>query len=342
MNQELSQKPLISVVVPARNAEELLPGLLESVFRTQWKDFECIVIDDASTDGSLDSIKRFPVKTIALKEKVGPAEARNIGGREANGKYLLFIDADVVLSEDTIDIIGRRLTENPSLVGINSYCKPEPLNDSPVARYAARFEHHFFHNFLGDSDSKFIPALSTRCGAIRKDVFFELGGLNARLFASPSAEDTEFAYRLAGAERKLMLVKGLLVEHRWPDSLAKLSKRYFRNARIFMALVRIHGEFSVLWMTKFEGILRVGAFAMICALGASVFYPPLIYFALAYAIFYISYNRKLYFSFLKDEGFLPAGRAVLLHIGSSIPICLGALYGKLLYGFTDPKNIQDI
>jgi glycosyltransferase involved in cell wall biosynthesis len=87
---------LISIVIPLYNGALLIERCLNSVFnQTRDYNLEVIVVDDGSTDNSLEVLEDYPQPLIILKQaNQGPAAARNIGIEKATGKYLAFLDAD--------------------------------------------------------------------------------------------------------------------------------------------------------------------------------------------------------------------------------------------------------
>ena len=85
----------VSVVIPAFNAAEFLPQVLESVFRQTHPPLEIIVVDDGSTDGTPETMQRFQGRVHYLrKDNGGPASARNRGILQARGEWIAFLDAD--------------------------------------------------------------------------------------------------------------------------------------------------------------------------------------------------------------------------------------------------------
>lgn len=92
-------KPLISVVIPNFNGEKTVGNTIESIYEQKTKRLEIIVVDDMSTDDSVDMIKkRFPkVKIAECNDKKYAAGARNIGIAHASGEYVLFVDNDAYL-----------------------------------------------------------------------------------------------------------------------------------------------------------------------------------------------------------------------------------------------------
>lgn len=89
-------KPKISIIIPSYNYANFIGETLESVFSQTYKDFEVIVVDDGSTDGTRKVIKKFLPKIRYIKHEtnLGFAPAMNTGIRAAKGKYLNFLSAD--------------------------------------------------------------------------------------------------------------------------------------------------------------------------------------------------------------------------------------------------------
>ena len=101
----------ISVIVPAHNAAGYLRHSLPALQRSTYPAFECIVVDDASTDDTAAVCQAFAVQRVGLTGAAhGPATARNRGAAVSRGDILLFLDADVVLRPETLS----RLAAAPS------------------------------------------------------------------------------------------------------------------------------------------------------------------------------------------------------------------------------------
>ena len=91
--------PLVSVVMPVFNAERYLPHTINSVLSQTFSDFELIIVDDCSTDGSFDLAQAhesdFRVRALRLEANSGgPARPRNFGLKESRGRYIAFVDSD--------------------------------------------------------------------------------------------------------------------------------------------------------------------------------------------------------------------------------------------------------
>ena len=105
-------EPLISIVIPAYNAERFIAETVQSVFRQGYSNIEIIVVDDGSTDGTVRALQPFgDTVTIISQENKGQAIARNVGIRAAHGSIIGLLDADDIWPDDHIS------TMLPYLVG---------------------------------------------------------------------------------------------------------------------------------------------------------------------------------------------------------------------------------
>ena len=89
--------PSVSVVIPTYNRKTVLPRAIDSVLAQKGADFELIIVDDGSTDNThhlIESRSPFSVPRVFRQENKGPAAARNLGIREAKGKWIAFLDSD--------------------------------------------------------------------------------------------------------------------------------------------------------------------------------------------------------------------------------------------------------
>lgn len=100
--------PLVSIVVPCYNGEKFIEKTINSIFNQSYKNYEIIVVDDGSIDDSIQLIrnqKTKRIKTINQKNS-GVSIARNNGFKQANGEFIVFFDADDLMS---IDFLEKRI-----------------------------------------------------------------------------------------------------------------------------------------------------------------------------------------------------------------------------------------
>jgi glycosyltransferase involved in cell wall biosynthesis len=98
--------PLVSVIIPTFNRRDLLEITLQNIFKQTLQDFEVIVVDDHSTDGTLEMLQsNYLGKVTALTNNgKGPGAARNAGLAIAKGKYIQFFDSDDVMTNNKLEV----------------------------------------------------------------------------------------------------------------------------------------------------------------------------------------------------------------------------------------------
>ena len=114
-------QPLISVVIPAYNAEQFLDETLESVLSQTYENWECIIVNDGSMDNTESVAKKWCEKDsrfrLINKENGGLSSARNWGIKESKAEYIAFLDADDILTSDSLEVrINVLIEQNVDLV----------------------------------------------------------------------------------------------------------------------------------------------------------------------------------------------------------------------------------
>jgi glycosyltransferase involved in cell wall biosynthesis len=102
------RRPEFSVIIPAYNRRALLIETLNSVWQQTFADFEVIVVDDGSTDGTAEYLGSLGAKVqCVMQDNFGPGAARNRGLEIANGRYVAFVDSDDVWFPWTLETMRR-------------------------------------------------------------------------------------------------------------------------------------------------------------------------------------------------------------------------------------------
>jgi glycosyltransferase involved in cell wall biosynthesis len=200
----------ISVVIPVHNAAKYLRACLEDLSNSTFRDFECIVVDDGSTDGSAEVARQAGATVFTTQARRGPAYARNVGAKSAQGEILFFIDADVCVAPDTLARVHANF-EDPELSAvIGSY------DDLPGSRDFVSLYKNLMHSYVHHNSRREACTFWSGCGAIRKSVFQEFSGFDES-YNRPAIEDIELGYRLRAAHKKLLLDPSMQVKHlkRW-------------------------------------------------------------------------------------------------------------------------------
>jgi glycosyltransferase involved in cell wall biosynthesis len=189
----------ISIILPVYNHAKFLRNCLESIFNTDYQNFEVIVVDDGSRDGYVDIVLDFPCQVIKLKENRGPAVARNAGIKRAKGSLFLFTDADCIVQKDWVKAIYaeyRRLNEETGNIGaMGGRIIP---NERFVSKCIAYSGYYAFQH--GDKITE-RPDLCAANLLVVKEAFNGAGGFNENL---TNGEDTDLTCRIYEKDYKVI------------------------------------------------------------------------------------------------------------------------------------------
>jgi GT2 family glycosyltransferase len=200
--------PRISVIVPARNAAATLAACLDAIRSQLPSDGELIVIDDGSTDATVEIAAQHGALVRTQPKRLGVAAARNRGAALARAPLLFFLDADVVPAPGAMER-GLDAMADPSIDAIVGSYDDQPHDQSTVSRFK-NLAHHYFHQQSPGPTQTFWGA----CSLIRREMFLGAGGFDERRW---SIEDIALGYWLAQHGARVRLDPHLRVKHlkRW-------------------------------------------------------------------------------------------------------------------------------
>ena len=207
-----SGSPRLSVVIPVYNGTEDLQQCLAALAASHYDDFEVLVVDDGSTQPVEPLVTAYGYRYLRLAGPGGPARARNHGAAHVTGQYLVFIDADVCVHQDTLARFAERFTADPMLDAVMGSYDDAPAASNFLSQYKNLF-HHYVHQ-TGDGE---IRTFWSGCGAIRRDLFLAFGGFDAQRYLSPAIEDIELGTWLSAAGHRIILDSQIKAMHlkRW-------------------------------------------------------------------------------------------------------------------------------
>ena len=223
---ENKSRSRISVIIPVYNAEITILHTLKGLERQTRKDFEVLLVDDGSTDGSAELVAQFskqnvlPIKIIHQKNS-GPAKARNTGTEHAEGEILIFLDSDCIPAENWVEEMTKLLGKDVA----GCYCGNKVRNaESVVARYVD-YEMSWRHERLVGRD---IEDISTYSASFLKRVFTECGGFDTQ-YREASGEDFDLTFSIARAGYKLRFIDTTFVYQYHPNSWRQYFHRQFKR-----------------------------------------------------------------------------------------------------------------
>lgn len=220
MVQEPKKKCIekISIVLNVYNAEKTIDSFLNSLEKQTFKDFHLLVVDDGSTDSTIEKIEKYKDKfdmVIYKRPHQGLRKARKFGISKAKGDILLILDADLILDKNAIKEILESL-KNENVGGVGGFLKSR--GDGSIAEaYGALRE--FFCNIR--SKGKETDWITGGFCGVKKNIIDLVGGYPS----NEISEDLDISWRIKNEGYKLILNKKAIAYHRDPNSIKEIWKR---------------------------------------------------------------------------------------------------------------------
>ena len=288
LNKVDTNRPIdvnVSVLIISFNTRALTLQCLRSVHeQTRGVEYEVVVVDNASDDGSADAIAaEFPsVRLIRLEENIGFARANNLAAKSALGRYLLLLNPDTVILDGAIQkavafadanpragIVGGRTYFGDHRLNYNScHGAPTPwsqlckgLGLSAVFRRSRLFDPESLGPWQRD-DVREVDAVTGCFLLIERDLWNRLGGFDESFFMY--GEDTDLCLRAARLGRASMICPDCTLIHYGGQSDRVRADKMVRLFRAKAQLIRKH--WSPAWVGFGVWTLRVWAFTRMAGL----------------------------------------------------------------------------
>ncbi len=209
----------VSVIIPTYNEEKDIGECLKNLEEQTYKNFEVIIVDDGSTDKTVEIVKTFKKVKLILGEHKGPGASRNLGSKKARGKILIFIDADMTFDKNYLKNLIKPILDDKTdkIVGTTHDYELVKNLDNDWSRCWGKVRVDYRN--LKDKNGRSNEAVIFR--AIKKSEFLKMGGFNPKY---GYADDQTFFI-----ERKIRpyIAKNTTCHHRNPETL----KATFKQAR---------------------------------------------------------------------------------------------------------------
>lgn len=256
MDNDHSQSVILSVISPVYNGAKYLEPFLISVLQQSFPHFELIMVDDGSTDSSVEIIKSYQKKDSRIhligQNHKGAGSARNFGLSQAKGQYIIFLDCDDWFSDDFFKTMIDRIEVDQSDIAV---C-----------------EFFIYNQQTGETDKSVISEMGNQ-KIERTNLVFDIFApnpwtklyrvsflkRNQLLFQEiPSCNDWSFAYTSLACAEKISVIREPLVYYRTKTTTSISSYRYKRTKDIVWAIKHLRQELKsrALFSQYKEGFAR--------------------------------------------------------------------------------------
>ena len=239
--------PKVSIIIVNYNGKELLQKCLDSLLKVNYNNFEIILVDNNSTDGTVEFItKNHPsIMLIKLDSNKGFAEPNNVAAKISKGKYLLFLNNDTVVTPNFIsEMVKVMETDKKIAICQSLLLKPDGSVDS-----SGDFIDHLGVVYNSKTKIDEIREVSSARGAsmlVRSDIFEKLDGFDQKFFIT--FEDVDLCWRSWILGYRVLIIPTSIVYHEGGITIKKIKSE-----------IAFHGFKNQLAMkiTNFEPILAM-------------------------------------------------------------------------------------
>ena len=290
----------ISIAVAVHNECHVLKDCLEAIRRSSYSDYELLVIDDGSSDGSAEIARQYADEVVRHDQNCGLAAARHSALTRAKGEVVLFVDADIIIQPDAVARIADFFEAHPAAAAVTGRL----AKDTPEPGFFSRYKNLYMHYIFGLLPEE-VSFLYGSISAIRRctlDAYHTMGDIG---------EDTELGQQLVKRGYKVHFLKDLKVCHRKQHNLQSLIRNDFRVpfywTRIFLAyrgwqqLGKNGTGFAHSPKEQLISLMIIAAWWLYC-IGA-LFFPLMAGPGLALMVCWLALNMRFFLFLWREAGF---------------------------------------
>ncbi len=263
---ERKNKPLVSIVIPCFNSKNLINSCLASLFNQSFSNFEIVLVDDCSSDGTVDSIKPTYLKSNKLRilqnsQNSGPSRCRNICIKKSRGKYVAFFETDMQADKHWLSNMVSEFERDPNLGAAHSrvmdlkkkkFIQADGMKMIPFTGWVVMRNYGLTP---AQSDSTQEDVIIGSVGTfVRRKILLQIGGFDEKL--GHKVDDIDLGWRIWLAGYKTVNLPQSIAYH-WggkPQAVRSISSLkseiYFnRMPRVFLKNYEIINLFKFLpWL----------------------------------------------------------------------------------------------
>ena len=250
------EKPTVSIIIVNWNAKKYLEKCITSIQNQTYQNFEIILVDNSSTDGSVEFVEnKFPNITIIKNEKnLGFAEGNNIGIKKARGEIIGLFNPDAIADENWLSNLVESLNSSEKIAAVTG--KMYYLGDKygKNAVFCTWSKMNSFSampvNFHDDEPQSKVDYLSGSAMLVKKSVIDKIGVIDPGYFLY--FEETDWCARMIRAGYDLIYTPKAIVWHKVASSIQDSKKIYYmERSRIRFALKNFDVEYIVIFNIEF-------------------------------------------------------------------------------------------
>jgi len=237
------ENPLVSVVIVNYDGKNLLKDCLDSVYRNSYRNFEVILVDNGSRDGSVELVEKdYPeAKVLRLEKNLGFAYPNNFGASKSDGEYVLFLNNDTVVTPDFIAELVLAAKSSERTGSCQSLLLDADHRVDSSGDFIDRLGMSFSSKERVSSPRKILSAKAAAM-LIRKTVFSELNGFDEKFVSS--FEDVDLGWRLCMLGYENLVIPSSVVFHLGGQTTKNLGQEIaFHGAKNQMSMKITNFEF---------------------------------------------------------------------------------------------------
>lgn len=256
---KLEDFPLVSVLVPCYNEDKVVREALMSVKQLTYPNYEIVVIDDGSSDVTLDEIAALhshdPGENgrirVVHQENAGKAEALNHGILEAQGEYVLCMDADSALERDVIERSLPLLQKDPKIAAVAGTVEVGNYKNA-LTRFQA-LEYISGLNLFKEAQSFLgvVTVIPGPVGLFRKNIVIKCGGYKSETLA----EDCELTLRLLLNGYRTVYASQMIARTEVPEDYRSLMVQRYRWSRGVFKAIKVNADWLIKPWKNFRNFL---------------------------------------------------------------------------------------
>ncbi len=272
-----NETPLVTVIVPAYNEEKTLGKTVDALLKLSYPNKEIIVVDDGSTDGTLETAKmhaKNDLTKVTAKPNGGKWDALNSGIKAANGEFIVCIDADTILDSNALQHLIKHFND-PNIAAVAGNVKVGNRRGLLAKLQALEYVVGINLHRRSEANLQNVTVVPGPIGAFRTSALKEIGLFEGDTFA----EDADITLKILKAGYKTVYEPQAIGYTEAPTSMTSLAKQRYRWYRGSFQVLSKHKD-----MTFNKKYGRTGTFVMPWTIFNGIIYPWFMFFTMMWLL----------------------------------------------------------